>query len=66
MHYVWMFIVGIIVGAIARLVMPGVDHMSLIMTGVLGIVGSSWADSSFASSARVRPRDPPRFSLPVS
>ncbi len=40
MHYVWMFIVGIIVGAIARFVMPGVDHMSLIMTGVLGIVGS--------------------------
>ena len=40
MHYVWMFIVGIIVGALARFVMPGADHMGLIMTGVLGIVGS--------------------------
>ena len=40
MHYVWMFIVGIIVGALARWVMPGADHMGLIMTGVLGIVGS--------------------------
>jgi len=40
MHYVWMFIVGIIVGALARLVMPGADHMGLLMTGVLGIVGS--------------------------
>ncbi len=40
MHYVWMFIVGIVVGALARLVMPGADHMGLIMTGVLGIVGS--------------------------
>jgi uncharacterized membrane protein YeaQ/YmgE (transglycosylase-associated protein family) len=40
MHYVWMFIVGIVVGAIARFIMPGADHMNLIMTGILGIVGS--------------------------
>ena len=40
MHYVWMFIVGIVVGALARFVMPGADHMSMLMTGVLGIVGS--------------------------
>ena len=40
MHYVWMFIVGIIVGLLARLVMPGADHMGLIMTGLLGILGS--------------------------
>jgi uncharacterized membrane protein YeaQ/YmgE (transglycosylase-associated protein family) len=35
-----MFIVGIVVGAIARFIMPGADHMNLIMTGILGIVGS--------------------------
>jgi uncharacterized membrane protein YeaQ/YmgE (transglycosylase-associated protein family) len=40
MHYVWMFIVGIVVGLLARLVMPGADHMGLLMTGVLGILGS--------------------------
>jgi uncharacterized membrane protein YeaQ/YmgE (transglycosylase-associated protein family) len=40
MHYVWMFIVGIIVGVIARFIMPGAAHMGIIMTGVLGIVGS--------------------------
>ena len=40
LHYLWMFIVGIIVGAIARFIMPGAEHMGLIMTGVLGIVGS--------------------------
>jgi uncharacterized membrane protein YeaQ/YmgE (transglycosylase-associated protein family) len=40
MHYVWMFIVGIVVGALARFVMPGADRMSLLMTGVLGVVGS--------------------------
>ena len=40
MHYVWMFIVGIVIGAIARLIMPGADHMGIIATGVLGIIGS--------------------------
>ena len=39
-HYLWMFIVGIVVGAIARLIVPGQEHMGLILTGVLGIVGS--------------------------
>ena len=32
--------VGIAVGAIARLIMPGTGHMGTVMTGVLGIVGS--------------------------
>jgi uncharacterized membrane protein YeaQ/YmgE (transglycosylase-associated protein family) len=39
-HYLWMFIVGIVAGAIARFVVPGQEHMGIIMTGVLGIVGS--------------------------
>ena len=40
MHYLWMFIVGLAVGAIARYIMPGAEHMGIILTGVLGIVGS--------------------------
>ena len=40
MHYVWMFVVGIVIGAIARLIMPGTQSMGLLMTGVLGIAGS--------------------------
>jgi uncharacterized membrane protein YeaQ/YmgE (transglycosylase-associated protein family) len=40
MQYVWMFIVGIVVGAIARLIMPGHSHLGLLMTGVLGVAGS--------------------------
>lgn len=39
-HLIWMFIVGIVVGAIARFLMPGVEHMGLLMTGIVGIVGS--------------------------
>ena len=40
MHYVWTSIVGLIVGAIARFVMPGDQKMGWIMTALLGIAGS--------------------------
>ena len=40
LHYLWMFIVGIVVGAIAKLFVPGAGHLGLVLTGVLGIVGS--------------------------
>jgi uncharacterized membrane protein YeaQ/YmgE (transglycosylase-associated protein family) len=40
LHYLWMFVVGIVVGAIARTIMPGSEHLGLIMTGILGIAGS--------------------------
>jgi len=40
LHYVWMFVVGIVVGAIARAIMPGAEHMGLFLTGLLGIAGS--------------------------
>ena len=39
-HYLWMFIVGIVIGAITRFIRPGAQHMGLIMTRILGIVGS--------------------------
>jgi uncharacterized membrane protein YeaQ/YmgE (transglycosylase-associated protein family) len=35
-----MIIVGLIVGAIARLIMPGAQSMGWIMTSVIGIAGS--------------------------
>ena len=40
LHLLWMFIVGIVVGAIARWIMPGTQNMGLFMTGLLGIAGS--------------------------
>lgn len=40
LHIIWMFIVGIVVGAIARLIMPGAEHLGFFLTGVLGIAGS--------------------------
>ncbi|MEP7340301.1 MAG: GlsB/YeaQ/YmgE family stress response membrane protein [Acidobacteriota bacterium] len=37
---VWTVIIGLIVGLVARLVLPGRDPMGLIMTAILGIAGS--------------------------
>jgi uncharacterized membrane protein YeaQ/YmgE (transglycosylase-associated protein family) len=40
MHVLWMIIVGLIVGAIAKLIMPGHDPGGIIVTMLLGIAGS--------------------------
>jgi uncharacterized membrane protein YeaQ/YmgE (transglycosylase-associated protein family) len=40
MNFIWWIIVGLIAGALARLIMPGRDPMGVIATIVLGIVGS--------------------------
>jgi uncharacterized membrane protein YeaQ/YmgE (transglycosylase-associated protein family) len=40
LHYLRMFIVGIVIGVIARFILPGAAHMGIIMTGILGIAGS--------------------------
>jgi uncharacterized membrane protein YeaQ/YmgE (transglycosylase-associated protein family) len=40
LHVLWSLIVGFLVGLIARAVVPGADKMGLILTTVLGIVGS--------------------------
>ena len=40
LHLIWMFIVGVVVGAIARWIMPGTENMGIFMTGLLGIAGS--------------------------
>ena len=49
LSFIWWLIIGLIAGALARLIMPGRDPMGIIMTIILGIVGSilgglvSWA-----------------------
>lgn len=40
LHYLWMFIVGVVVGVIARWIMPGSEHLGVLMTGLLGVAGS--------------------------
>ncbi|GAA4412069.1 GlsB/YeaQ/YmgE family stress response membrane protein [Quisquiliibacterium transsilvanicum] len=40
MQIVWMVVVGFIVGLVARAVMPGSQNLGIVLTSVLGIVGS--------------------------
>ncbi|HEX8244112.1 MAG TPA: GlsB/YeaQ/YmgE family stress response membrane protein [Longimicrobium sp.] len=40
MHIIWMLIIGLIAGAIAKLIMPGRDPGGIIVTILLGIAGS--------------------------
>jgi uncharacterized membrane protein YeaQ/YmgE (transglycosylase-associated protein family) len=40
MHVIWMLVVGLIAGALAKLVMPGKDPGGIVVTMLLGIVGS--------------------------
>ena len=40
MHYVWMAVIGFVVGLVARAVLPGTQSLGIILTAVLGIAGS--------------------------
>ncbi|WP_299328614.1 GlsB/YeaQ/YmgE family stress response membrane protein [uncultured Psychrobacter sp.] len=40
MDFIWMIIVGLVAGLLARAIKPGNDAMGWIMTIVLGIVGA--------------------------
>ena len=46
MSIIWMIVVGAVVGALAKFIMPGKDPGGIIVTILLGIAGSwvaSWA-----------------------
>jgi len=49
MHYVWMAVIGFVVGLIARAVLPGTQSLGIILTAVLGIAGAFLA--GFAGQA---------------
>jgi uncharacterized membrane protein YeaQ/YmgE (transglycosylase-associated protein family) len=40
MHWVWIILMGLIVGVLAKLLHPGRGNMGFIMTILLGIAGS--------------------------
>jgi uncharacterized membrane protein YeaQ/YmgE (transglycosylase-associated protein family) len=40
MHILWMLIIGLVIGALAKLVMPGKDPGGVIITMLLGVAGS--------------------------
>lgn len=40
LHLLWMCVIGLIAGALAKLIMPGKDPGGIIITMLLGIAGS--------------------------
>jgi uncharacterized membrane protein YeaQ/YmgE (transglycosylase-associated protein family) len=40
MHILWMLIIGLIAGALAKLIMPGKDPGGILVTMLLGLAGS--------------------------
>jgi uncharacterized membrane protein YeaQ/YmgE (transglycosylase-associated protein family) len=51
MHILWIILVGLVVGAIAKLLMPGKDPGGFIVTILLGIAGAfvgTWIGRLFA------------------
>jgi uncharacterized membrane protein YeaQ/YmgE (transglycosylase-associated protein family) len=40
MSFLWMLLVGLVVGALAKLIMPGRDPGGVIVTMLIGIAGS--------------------------
>lgn len=40
MHILWMLIIGLIVGALAKLVMPGRDPGGIFITMLIGVAGA--------------------------
>jgi uncharacterized membrane protein YeaQ/YmgE (transglycosylase-associated protein family) len=40
LHIIWMLVLGLIVGLVARFVVPGSQPLGLIATAILGIVGA--------------------------
>lgn len=40
MHILWMLIIGLVVGALAKFIMPGKDPGGVIITMLIGIAGA--------------------------
>lgn len=54
-HWLWVAIIGLVIGAIAKLIVPGKDPGGFIVTGLLGIAGSLLATSPLNTVGSRRP-----------
>ena len=61
MSILWMIVIGLIVGAIAKFVMPGDDPGGIIVTTLLGIGGSVLAGLLGRSVGWYQPGEPVGF-----
>lgn len=61
MHVLWMIVIGLIVGALAKLIMPGHDPGGIVVTILLGIGGSIVAGWIGRSVGWYEPGEPAGF-----
>lgn len=64
MHIIMMFVVGAIVGILARFFYPGAVHMGLLASALLGIAGSflaGFAGRALTPATRDQPFHPAGF-----
>lgn len=58
-HLIWKFILGLIVGYVARLLLPGADRIGFWLTGLVGVLGSfggHWLARMLGFESGERPR----------
>ncbi len=58
MHIIWTLIIGLVVGALAKLVMPGKDPGGVIITIIIGVVGSLIAHFVGSAAGWYAPNEP--------
>jgi uncharacterized membrane protein YeaQ/YmgE (transglycosylase-associated protein family) len=61
MHIIWTLLIGLIVGALAKFVMPGKDPGGAIVTILLGIAGSFVAYYIGRAAGWYAPNEPAGF-----
>jgi uncharacterized membrane protein YeaQ/YmgE (transglycosylase-associated protein family) len=61
MHLLWTLIIGLIIGAVAKLLMPGKDPGGFIITMLLGVAGSLVATYLGQAIGWYRPGDAAGF-----
>ena len=65
MGYVWMAVIGFVVGLVARAVLPGAQSLGIILTAVLGIAGSFIAGFAGQALGWYTPGQPAGFLFSV-
>lgn len=65
LHWIWMFLIGLVIGVVAKFLMPGRDPGGFIVTGLLGIAGSLLAGWLGQTLGWYQPGEPAGFVMSV-
>ena len=65
MGFLWAVLVGLVVGALAKLIMPGRDPGGIIVTILLGIAGSLVANFLGSAMGWYAPGEAPGFIMSI-